>query len=88
MTEHEKLMRAKRHVEAVTGFYIHLLIFTLVIASLFVVDVTTGPEWWVQWPFLGWGIGILAHASAVFGRVPNLITTWQLRKIRDVKSKM
>ena len=95
MTYQDKLARAKQRVEAITGFYIHLGIFVVVMMMLVVIDAMTGPGWWVQWPFLGWGIGILAHAAAVFGtrpqsifgRMQQRITTWQLRKIRELSSK-
>ena len=50
------------------------------------------PEiWWVQWVFLGWGIGVLAHWLLVFGSSSsggNWITRWQLRKIKEIKDKM
>ncbi len=88
MDEQAKLARAKQKVEAMMGFYIHLIVFTLVIILLFAINYADGPDWWVQWPLLGWGIGIAVHAFAVFGRMPNRITLWQLRKIRDLKERM
>jgi len=89
MDEHEKLVRAQRQVEAITGFYIHLVVFILVMALLLVVNLTVLDElWWVQWPLLGWGIGIVAHAFAVFGQQPRFVTNWQLRKIKQLKDKM
>ena len=89
MNEHEKAAKAAQQVEAITGFYIHLVVFVLVIALLFVVNRVATPElWWVQWPFLGWGIGVGAHALVVFGSMPNAITNWQLRKIKQLKDRM
>jgi hypothetical protein len=88
MDEHEKLALAKQRVEAMTGFYIHLTAFIIVNAILFIIDAMSGPGWWVQWPILGWGIGIVVHALVVFGRSPNFITNWQLRKIRELKERM
>ncbi len=90
MNEHEKTAKAARQVEAITGFYIHFAVFVLVIALLFVVNWVATPEvWWVQWPFLGWGIGVAAHAFGVFGTaMPNFITNWQLRKIKQLKDRM
>jgi 2TM domain len=44
--------------------------------------------WWVQWPFLGWGLGVALHAWAVYGTTPNFIAKWQLRKIKELKDKM
>lgn len=89
MNEHEKAAKAAREVEALTGFYIHLFIFLLVIALLLGVNWLATPDgWWVQWVFLGWGIGVLAHAFAVFGRTPAFVTNWQLRKIKALKDRM
>ena len=89
VNEHEKAAKAARQVEAITGFYIHFVVFMLVIASLFVVNWVATPDlWWVQWPFLGWGIGVVAHGLVVFGSMPNFITNWQLRKMKQLKDRM
>ena len=88
MNEHEKLNRAKQRVEAITGFYIHLAVFVLVMTILFVVNLTVSEIWWVQWPLLGWGSGLLAHAVLIFGQGPSFIKSWQLRKIHELKDKM
>jgi hypothetical protein len=89
MDEHAKSAKAVRQVGALTGFYIHLLIFVLVNVALFVVNWVTTPEvWWALWPFLGWGVGVLAHGLAVFGSRPNFVTRWQLRKIKQLKGSM
>jgi 2TM domain len=89
VNEHEKAAKAAQQVEAITGFYIHLVVFILVLALLFVINwLATSETWWVQWPFLGWGIGLLAHGLIVFTSTPNVITKWQLRKIKQLKDRM
>jgi hypothetical protein len=88
LKEQEKLARAKRQVAAIKGFYIHLFVFVVVMATLFAINLVTTDIWWVQWPFLGWGIGVLAHALAVFGRTPRVIQKWEARKIQELKDKM
>jgi hypothetical protein len=88
MDEHEKLERARRRVEDLMGFYIHLAVFVVVMAILLVVNIVNSPPWWVQWPFLGWGLGLLGHGIAIFGKLPNFVTRWQLRKIRDLSARM
>ena len=89
MDEHEKIARAQRQVEAITGFYIHLTVFVLVMVLLLVINLTFLDEfWWVQWPLIGWGIGIVAHGLAVYGQPPRFIANWQLRKIKELKDKM
>ena len=89
MNEHEKTAKAARQAEAITGFYIHLLVFVIVMVALLITNWLATPElWWVQWPFVGWGIGVAAHALAVFGRLPSFVTRWQLRKIKELKERM
>ena len=88
MDQNSKLARAQRKVYAITGFYIHFLVYGLVNAGLLVLNLTSDPVWWVQWPILGWGIGVVAHGMAVFGHAPASITNWQLRKIRQLRDRM
>ena len=87
-TDREKYLIAKAHVEAVKGFYIHLFVFGAVMAGLFAVDFARGDSWWVQWPFIGWGLGILGHAYLVF--FPHTLSTsgWEERKIQETIAKM
>jgi len=85
MDEHERTIKAAQQVDLRIGFLVHFVAFLLVCAGLFVVNRLATPEiWWVQWPFLGWGIGVLGHALCAFGGGPNFITHWRLRKIREL----
>jgi hypothetical protein len=87
-----KLLQARQHVAAIKCFYVHFFVFVLVMAGLFVLNLMLGPPWWAQWPFIGWGIGVAAHALAVFwrspkhasSRLPKLISDWEERKIRKL----
>jgi len=87
-TDREKYLAAMAHVAALKGFLIHLSIFGAVMIGLFVVDYKDGGTWWVQWPFLGWGLGILGHALLVF--YPHVVSTsgWEERKIQETIAKM
>ena len=87
MTEAQKIARAERMVRALTGFYIHLAVFTVVMALLFGLNFTD-EDWWVQYPLLGWGAGVLVHCWAVFGQGAERLQRWQLRKIYQMKSQM
>jgi hypothetical protein len=82
--DREKFARAKRQVEAIKGFYIHLLIFVLVMALLLVINWVGGERWWVQWVFFGWGIGVVGHAIGVYGRSPRLFEDWERRKLKKL----
>lgn len=78
-----RLDQARRRLVAVEGFYVHLAIFALVVAALFVLDWATGQEWWVHWVIAGWGVGLAAHALATFAKVPEAIRHWERRKVRE-----
>jgi hypothetical protein len=87
MTEAQKIARAAERVRALTGFYIHAAVFAIVMVVLLAFNMTD-PVWWVQWPLAGWGIGLAAHAWAVFGSGAERLRRWQLRKIYELKSQM
>jgi hypothetical protein len=88
LNEEAKLDRARRDVAAIKGFYTHLLVYVLVMALLFFVNMAASSVWWVQWPLLGWGIGVLAHGLAVFSRVPpRWVSKWEARKIQELRDK-
>jgi hypothetical protein len=78
-----KLARAKRRVAALKGFYIHLLVFALALAGLFLINLLSGGPWWVLWVLIGWGIGVIAHALTVFGRGSQLVAAWEERKLKQ-----
>ncbi len=88
MTEDEKLSLAKRQVAAIKGFYIHLAVFALVMAVLLAIDLGTGSGWWVQWPLLGWGVGVLGHAFGVFGHSPGALARWEQKKVAEIKRRL
>jgi hypothetical protein len=49
------------------GLYIHATVYVAVNVLLITINLSTatGPLWF-QWPLLGWGIGLLAHAALAF----------------------
>ena len=79
-----KVAQARRRVAAIKGFYVHLVVFALVLAGLFAINAASGRSWWVLWVVFGWGIGLVAHALAVFGRTPQAIADWEERKVRQL----
>ncbi len=82
-----RYIEARRHVAALRGFYIHALIFALVIALLVAINVVTYAAWWVQWPILGWGVGLVGHAVGVFMPINLFGGDWEQRKIRERMAK-
>ncbi len=75
--------RARQRVEELRGFYVHLLIFVLVNAGLFVLDMLSSGGTWFFWPLFGWGIGLAVHAISVFARGP-FGADWEQRKIQQL----
>ena len=90
MVDRDKFIKARQRVQELTGFWIHFGVFVLVMTLLLVVNATADSDtaWWVQWPLLGWGIGIAAHAWAVFAHMPDRIARWQHRKMRQFMKGM
>jgi hypothetical protein len=78
--------RARQRVAALRGFYIHLTVYLLVNAFLFLINIVTSPgTLWFYWVLFGWGIGLLLHAIGVFGFGNNgwLGKDWEERKVRE-----
>jgi hypothetical protein len=49
------------------GLYIHATVYAAVNVLLLTINLSAAPgQLWFQWPLLGWGIGLLAHAAAAF----------------------
>jgi len=75
---------ARRHVQAVRGFYSHAVVYAVVNIGLFGLNLLTSPgRWWFGWPALGWGIGLAFHALAVFAFHGWFGAEWEQRKIRE-----
>jgi len=73
---------ALAHVRKIKGFYIHLVLYGIVISFLAVVNLVTYHHYlWFIWAALGWGIGILAHGMRVFDQVPFLNGDWERRQV-------
>lgn len=76
--------RAHARVEELRGFYVHVMIYLVVNTGLFLIDLVSGSGWWFFWPMLGWGIGLGAHAVAVYAGGSRLGPEWEERKIRQL----
>jgi hypothetical protein len=83
MNDEQRYKQAKARVEALKGFYVHLAVYLMVNTGLFLINVLTDGGWWFYWPLLGWGIGLAAHALAVFVIGDALGPGWEERKIRQ-----
>jgi hypothetical protein len=89
MNEEEiKYRRAKKRVEALRGFYVHLAVYVVVNLFLFLLNIIVSPATlWFFWPLLGWGIAIGLHAFSVFGPGRKLGADWEEKKIEEIMEK-
>jgi hypothetical protein len=86
--DRERYERAKKRVEEIKGFYIHLTVYVLVNAGLLVLNLLTSPgEYWFRWPLFGWGIGLVVHGLSVFAFGSFLGPRWEERKIREIMDR-
>jgi 2TM domain-containing protein len=69
-TEKDLRARAEVRVKAREDFRIHLLVYVLVNALLWVIWFLSGADTrslWPIYPLLGWGIGLGVHWYTVYG---------------------
>jgi hypothetical protein len=86
MDEQARYQEAKRRVEEIKGFYLHLVSYLFVNAALVVINLLTSPEYlWFIWPLVGWGVGLIVHAFSVFGGLWG--KSWEERKIKEIMEK-
>lgn len=80
--------RARVHVRALRGFYMHAMVYGSVMVMLVLINLLTGAawrgHWWVQWPALGWGILLILHGIFVNYGAGLLGTDWEERKIDEI----
>ncbi len=79
--------QAKARVARLKGFYVHLIVYVGVNTLLFAINAVNGGPWWFQYPLLGWGIGIAAHAIGVFGGPMLLGPAWEQKKIDELMKR-
>ncbi|MFE8701436.1 2TM domain-containing protein [Cytobacillus sp. FJAT-54145] len=86
MEDNEKYLRARRKVQNLKAFYIHLTVFILVNIMLFVINFTSDAgNWWSLYPLAGWGIGLAIHGITVFSS--GFGADWEERKIKEYMDK-
>lgn len=84
----EKRERARKRVEEIKGFRIHVFTYIVVNIGLFAIDYFTSPgNYWFYWPLLGWGIGLVMHWFGVYGSRLFWGKDWEERKIKELMDK-
>lgn len=73
--------QARERAKAIQGLYVHLFVFAVVNAGLFLINwATRGPDgdWWFYWPLLAWGVAIVIHLATTF--LPVFSPDWVERR--------
>ncbi|HEX5911809.1 MAG TPA: 2TM domain-containing protein [Rubrobacter sp.] len=76
-----KARRAKQRAEAVQGLYIHLIVYLVINAGVFVINALTRAAegtWWFVWPAAIWGIALLIHIAVTV--IPVFSPEWAERR--------
>lgn len=86
--EQENYDRARKRVQKLKGFYIHLLVYVVINIGLLIsiYAVLGNEDFWQTGHFLTplfWGIGLLIHWLNAYDYTPVLGRNWEERKIRE-----
>ena len=83
----DRYYRAKKKVEEIRGFYIHLMVYLIFVPFFIWLNYRTTSFPWALFPIVGWGIGLLCHGFEAFGYSPFFGKNWEQRKIRELMEK-
>jgi len=73
---------AFRYVRKLKGFYIHLYVYVIVVASQVALNLVVSPRHlWSLWMAGGWGLGLLMHGSLVFRPGGFLGPRWEREQV-------
>jgi len=86
-TSEERYKRALAKVKKMKNFYIHLTIYLIFVVVFIWMNFGSGGFPWALFPIVGWGMGILGHASDTFDHKLFFGRAWQDRKIREIMDK-
>ncbi|MBA5793692.1 2TM domain-containing protein [Flavobacterium sp. xlx-214] len=79
-----EILKAKKRVKKVKGFYIHLITYICVNSFFIIINLLKPNDgYWFIFPLLGWGIGLFADAAGTFSFIPFLNRDWENRKIKQ-----
>jgi hypothetical protein len=91
---------AKRKVDAIVGFKVHLGVYLAVNLFLVILNLLllkkTGPQgealafpvyFWAIWPIIGWGFGVLMHYVAAAKFCSQSFAAWQEQQVQQYLEK-
>ncbi len=90
----EKFEQAKKRVEEIKGFYVHLAIYLVInmfiIVNVYISKSSSGEQFWEFSSFFTtffWGIGLFFHWANVFRYNPFFGKKWEERQIQKYIQK-
>jgi hypothetical protein len=84
----KKYRLAKKRVEKLKGFYLHLTIYLLFVPVFIYLNYISRAGFpWAIFPIAGWGMGVMGHAAETFNYNPFFGKNWEERKIRELMDK-
>ncbi len=84
----KKYRLAKKRVEKLKGFYLHLAIYMLFVPVFIYLNYISQAGFpWALFPIVGWGMGVSGHAAETFNYNPFFGKSWEERKIRELMDK-
>jgi len=73
---------AKKRTDDIIGFFIHALVYVIVNAGIWGIDLATGGGIeWAYWTTIGWGIGLAIHGAVLLVELKIFGADWRQRQI-------
>ncbi|MGB5171398.1 2TM domain-containing protein [Eudoraea sp.] len=90
----DKLQRAKKRVDELKGFYIHLAVYLVInafiLVNVFISKSSNGESFWEFSTFftaIFWGVGLVFHWANVFNYNPFFGKAWEEKQIQKYIEK-
>ena len=84
----KKAIRARKRIEAIKGFYQHLVAYCLFTPFTIFINYKTYWDYkWFWFSVIGWGIGLAIHGFCVFVQKGVFGSQWEARKIEELMQK-
>lgn len=79
------IQQARKRVEDIKGFYVHVGVYVIVNAALITINLLTNPDHlWFFWPLIGWGIGLAIHGFTLLTEGRLLGPEWEEREMQKI----
>ncbi|MDT9599002.1 2TM domain-containing protein [Sphingosinicella rhizophila] len=78
-----RTLRMIRRNAGLRGYFAHMILFAIVILAA----LTSGLEWRLFWPLVGWTIGLFLHGLAAIGPGQFLGGAWEEERLRSLSDE-